>query len=230
MRPYRLNNMLQSSTVKFLKQLKNNNNKEWFDKNRPAYESARADFSAFVSAIIKAHGKSDPEIATLEPKNCIFRINRDVRFSKNKAPYKNNLAASFDRGGKKSIFAGYYFHMEPGDSFIGGGIWMPEANELKKIRQEIDYNFEEFSAILKNKKFRSVFGTLDESAEYKLSRPPKGYDDENPAIEFLKLRSFIAMVPVKDEDITSKALTKKVLEAFAAIQPLIKFLNRAIEE
>ncbi len=221
--------MLQSSTIQFLRQLKKNNSKEWFDKNRPLYESAKTDFAAFIDSLIKMHSKNDEEIATLEGKNCTFRINRDVRFSKNKSPYKTNMGASLNRGGKKSAYAGYYFHLEPGGSFAGGGIWMPEAGDLKKIRQEIDYNWEEFRGIITGKKFKSVYGKLDESAEFKLSRPPKGYDEENPAIEVLKLKSYIAMIPLKDEDLTAKTLFKKVTDAFSALQPLLVFLNRAID-
>ncbi|MBC8035164.1 MAG: DUF2461 domain-containing protein [Chitinophagaceae bacterium] len=221
--------MLQPATIKFLQQLKKNNSKEWFDKNRPAFEAAKKDFAAFVGTLIDAHGKTDPEIAALESKDCVFRINRDVRFSKDKSPYKTNMGASINRGGKKSIFAGYYFHLEPGGSFAGGGIWMPDPNDLKKIRQEIDYNYEEFKQITGSKKFKASFGTLDESEEYKLSRPPKGYDEKNAAIEFLKLKSFVAMIKIGDEDLTTKALQKKATDAFAAIQPLIYFINKAIE-
>lgn len=221
--------MLQTSTIRFLQQLSKNNNKEWFDKNRSMYDAAKKDFVEFIDNIIKQHGKNDPSIAALQGKDCIFRINRDVRFSKDKSPYKKNIAASIDRGGKKSIYAGYYIHIQPGESFVGGGLWMPMPDELRKVRQEIDYGFDEFKAITGNKKFKAIYGKLDESEEFKLSRPPKGYDESNPAIEYLKLKSFIAIAPLKDEDITSKGLTKKVLDAFSAVQPLLNFINRAIE-
>jgi len=222
--------MLQSSTLQFLRRLSRNNTKEWFDKHRPAYESARADFAGFISLLIDRHGRQDPEIVVLQAKECIFRINRDVRFSKDKSPYKNNMGASIKRDGKKSIFAGYYFHLQPGgESFAGGGLWMPGPAELGKVRQEIDYGLEEFKAILTDKKFRAVYQGLDESAELKLIRSPKNYEENNPAIEYLKLKSFITLTTFSDSELTDKGLTKKVLAAFSAIQPLLRFINRSIE-
>src|ERR1700752_3186448 len=133
--------MLQKSTLKFLKDLRKNNTREWFEKNRPKYEAAKEDFALLVDNVIKQLGKKDEAIASLIAKDCTYRINRDVRFSKNKAPYKNNMAASLIPGGKKSINAGYYIQVQPGgESFIGGGRYMVEPLELKKIRQEIDYS------------------------------------------------------------------------------------------
>src|SRR5471030_2771432 len=137
--------MLKPSTLKFLKDLKKNNERDWFEKNRKAYEAAREDFASLIDAVIAEFGKKDKTIASLTAKECMYRINRDVRFSKNKAPYKNNMAASLIEGGKKSIFAGYYFHFQPGaNSFVGGGRYMVEPDLLKKIRQEIDYSWTEF--------------------------------------------------------------------------------------
>src|SRR5450631_3458500 len=119
--------MLQRKTVNFLKDLKKNNNRPWFDKHRPAYENAKLDFGDFIQSIIHKHSKKDPTIGSLKAKECMFRINRDIRFSKDKTPYKSNMGASINRGGKKSMFAGYYFHLEPdGKSYVGGGLWMPE--------------------------------------------------------------------------------------------------------
>ncbi|MEO6329933.1 MAG: DUF2461 domain-containing protein, partial [Ginsengibacter sp.] len=144
--------MFQSSTILFLKTLAKNNNKIWFDEHRSNYLAAKSDYENFVSALIKKVGNFDLDIKELQPKECTFRINRDIRFSKDKTPYKTNMGASLNRGGKKSIYAGYYFHLEPGNkSFAGGGLWMPVAPELKKVRQEVDYNFDEFTDILKNK-------------------------------------------------------------------------------
>ena len=220
--------MLQPPTFKFLKDLKKNNNKPWFDEHRKQYEAAKADFIALVNGVIEAHGKKDASIASLKAKECIFRINRDVRFSKNKAPYKNNMAASINSKGKKSMSAGYYLHCEPGKSFIAGGIYMPMPEDLKKIRQEIDYNLDEFKKIIATKKFKTVYTELSAGEDMKLSRPPKGYEPGNPAIEFIKLKSFIATTPITDAALTSKDLTKKIVQAFEAIQPLIQFVNRAL--
>jgi uncharacterized protein (TIGR02453 family) len=221
--------MLQPSTLKFLKDLKKNNTKEWFDTNRKVYESAKQDFETLVQAVITLHGKKDEEITLLKPKDCMFRINRDVRFSKDKSPYKTNFGAFINKGGKKSIFAGYYFHCAPGENFVGGGLWMPMPDALKKVRQEIDYCFDEFSKIISNKKFKTIYGEVHRGEDMSLSRPPKGYDDSNPAIEFIKLKSFIAMKNLDDKDMMDKDLSKKITEAFDALQPMIKFLNRALE-
>ena len=221
--------MLQTSTLKFLKDLKKNNTKEWFDANRKVYEAAKQDFEMLVQAVIAQHGKKDEEILSLKPRDCMFRINRDIRFSKDKSPYKTNFGAFINRGGKKSIYAGYYFHCEPGENFIGGGLWMPMPDALKKVRQEIDYCFDEFSKIVNNKKFKTIYGEVHRGEDMILSRPPKGYGDDNPAIEFIKLKSFIAMQKLDDKDMTDKNLAKKITEAFEALQPMIKFLNRALE-
>ena len=222
--------MLQQSTLTFLKDLKKNNVKEWFDANRKSYEAARADFIQMLDEVLKVHTKKDEDIAAFNGKDGVFRINRDIRFSKDKTPYKTNLAAGFARGGKKSIYAGYYLHIEPeNNSLIGGGIWGPEAEVLKKVRQEIDYSFAEFSSIIHNKSFQKVYGDLYKDKEVLLSRPPKGYDENNKAIDYLKMKSFIAMKPLKDEELTDKNIIKSITEALAALQPLLRFLNAAIE-
>jgi uncharacterized protein (TIGR02453 family) len=220
--------MLQSSTIKFLKDLKKNNNKPWFEAHRPVYENARKDFEIFIQSVIDQHGKKDPSIKNLVARNCMFRINRDVRFSKDKSPYKFNFGASINPGGKKSPLAGYYFHLSPGDSFAGGGIWMPLPGDLKKIRQEIDYNLAAFKKILAAKKFKSVYGDLSRDPEYLLSRVPKGYEPGNPAAAFLKLKSLIAGIPLKDVELSAKDLLKKTAAAFDALQPLIEFINESI--
>jgi uncharacterized protein (TIGR02453 family) len=221
--------MLQPSTIKFLKDLKKNNNKPWFDAHRPQYETAKQDFAEFIQLLIDRQGTKDNTIASLKAKECMFRINRDVRFAKDKSPYKSNFGASIIKGGKKSIFAGYYFHCEPGQSFAGGGMYIPTPEDLKKIRQEIDYNLVDFKKIIGSKKFKAIFGDLDRSDEFLLSRVPKGYESDNPAAEYLKLKSFITFVPLSDKDLTSKALVKKTLEAFETLQPLLNFLNSAVE-
>ncbi|HLX90376.1 MAG TPA: DUF2461 domain-containing protein [Puia sp.] len=221
--------MLKDTTIKFLKDLKKNNNKVWFDANRKKYEAMREDVEIFVQGVIDSHGKRDPSIKGLKAKETMFRINRDIRFSKDKSPYKTNMGASINRGGKKSIYAGYYFHLEPGDSFAGGGIWMPMAPELKKIRQEIDYNLDEFKKIIGSKKFNSVYGELDKGEDVSLSKVPQGFDKDNPAAPWLKLKSILAMRSFSDKDLQSKDLGKKVLESFEALQPLVEFINKSLE-
>jgi uncharacterized protein (TIGR02453 family) len=220
--------MLQSSTLKFLKDLKKNNNKPWFDAHRKEYEAVKGDFAFFVQSVIDKYGRKDESIAHLKVKDCMFRINRDVRFSKDKSPYKDNMGAYMSSGGKKSPLGGYYFHCQPGRCFVGGGLWMPMPPELSKVRQEIDYNFNEFKKIIGAKKFKAVYGDLSRDAEYVLTRVPKGYEVNNPAAEYLKLKSFVAIAPLKDTDLTSKDLLKKVQDAFETLQPLIRFLNESI--
>ena len=221
--------MLQLTTIKFLKDLKKNNNKPWFDKNRKVYEEAKADVARFIQAVIDQHGKKDASVKTLLAKDCMFRINRDVRFSKDKSPYKTNFGASINKGGKKAWDnAGYYFHLEPGNCFAGGGLYGPMPDILKKVRQEIDYNFAGFKKIIGSKKFKSIYGDLDRSAEFLLSRVPKGYEPGNPAADYLKLKSFIAISFFSDADLTSKVLVKKTVEAFETLQPVIEFINECL--
>lgn len=220
--------MLQSSTLKFLKDLKKNNNKPWFDANRKRYEEAKKDFETFIQQVIDGFGKKDKAIAGIKAKDCLFRINRDIRFSKDKSPYKTNFGASINKDGRKAFSsAGYYFHLEPGQCFLGGGIYQPMPDALKKVRQEIDYNFDEFKKIIGSKKFKAVYGDLDKSDEFLLSRVPKGYEPDNAAAEYLRLKSYIALAPLSDADITSKTLLKKTTDAFETLHPLVDFINES---
>jgi uncharacterized protein (TIGR02453 family) len=222
--------MLAASTLQFLKKLDKNNNKAWFDENRKQYEAAKLDFANLTGQVITQFGKKEPSIALLQPKECVFRINRDVRFSKNKAPYKNNMGASIKAGGKKSLTAGYYIHLEPGGkSFVGGGLYMPDAGIVGKIRQEIDYNYAKFLKTVQNKKFVAQYGGLDFSEGMSLVREPKGYEKDNPAIAYLKLKSWVATAPLSDTALQDKNLATQLTKAFEYLQPLISFLNEALE-
>ena len=221
--------MLQSATIKFLKDLKKSNHREWFEKNRNVYEAAKADFENFTSKILDSFSKKDPTIAHLKAKDCLFRINRDVRFSKDKSPYKTNFGMSISKEGKKGIGAGYYLHLEPGHAFVGGGLWMPMAPELKKVRQEIDYCWDEFKAIITSKKFKTTYKDINKDEGMSLSRPPKGYDESNPAIDYLKLKGFVAMKSLADEELQSIGLIKNVEAAFETLKPMLDFINRAIK-
>jgi uncharacterized protein (TIGR02453 family) len=221
--------MLEPQTLKFLSGLKKNNNRDWFEKHRPQYEAAKIDFQNFIQLVIDDFGRKDLSIAGNIARNCVFRINRDIRFSKDKTPYKTNLGASITKGGRKSPLAGYYFQCEPGNSFIAGGLWMPENDNLKKTRQEIDYNWEEFQALLKEKKFKATYKDLYKGKDISLANMPKGYEKDHPAIEYLKLKSFIAETKIDDADLTKATLHKKTVAAFEAMQPLINFINRALD-
>jgi uncharacterized protein (TIGR02453 family) len=220
--------MLQSSTLKFLKELRKNNNKPWFDAHRKQYEAAKNDFENFIQSVLENHSKNDPDLKELTAKKCMFRINRDVRFSKDKSPYKTNFGASMDKGGKKSGLAGYYFHLEPGKSFLGGGIWMPQPDALKKVRQEIDYCLDEFKKIMSVRKFQTVYGKLYTGEGIQLSKVPQGFERDNPAAEYLKFKSWLVLADLSDSTLTSKELIKKTVDAFSVLQPFIKFLNRPL--
>jgi len=220
--------MLQASTIKFLKDLKKNNNKPWFEKNKSVYLDAKEDIELFVEQVIEGLGKIDADIKPLHPKNSTYRIYRDVRFSKDKTPYKINMGAYLNKGGKKMPTAGYYFHCEPGRNMAGGGLWMPMAPELNKVRQEIDYNFAEWTKIIGNRNFKKVFQDGLEKEDV-LSRPPKGYDDENPAIEFLKLKSFLVTRTFTDAELQAKSFLKELLKTFEVMGDFVHFVNRSLE-
>jgi uncharacterized protein (TIGR02453 family) len=220
--------MLQSSTFKFLKELKRNNDKVWFDTNRKVYEVAKSDFYAVVDDLIEGISKFDKSITGLKAKDCVFRINRDIRFSKDKSPFKINMGASISAGGKKINGAGYYFHCEPGQSFAAGGFYMPMPPQLTKIRQEIDYNFNEWKNIIEHTTFKKYF-TKGVNGTTSLIRPPKGYNENNPAIEYLKMKGFIVIRSFTDTKLQEKNIIKEILKTFEAMKPMISFLNAAIE-
>ena len=220
--------MLQPSTLKFLKDLKKNNNKSWFDKNKNLYLGSKEDVERLVETVIEGFGKIDPEIATLQPKDCTYRIYRDIRFSTDKTPYKSHMGAYLNKGGKKAPTAGYYLHIEPGKSMAGGGLWMPMAAELNKVRQEIDYSFPEWSGLLKARAFKKNFPKgLDQ--EEILSRPPKGYDLSNPAIDYLKLKSFVVTRTFTDKEVGASDFVRELLRTFESMKDFIYFLNRSLE-
>lgn len=213
--------------LRFLRKLKKNNNKVWFDENRTLYEGSKKEIEQLVMDLVESFGKTDATIAHLTPRDCLFRINRDVRFSKDKSPYKTNFGIAITSGGKKSPLAGYYLHIEPGASFVGGGLWMPQPPVLAAVRQEIDYNFNELQKLLKSASFRKQYGELYKGDDVSLSRVPKGYEADNPAAEFLKLKSFLAMKQLDDAEVASGKLVKTSVEAFKALKPLVDFLNQA---
>lgn len=212
--------------LSFLKELSANNNKEWFDDNRKTYETLRKDWIDFAALAIAEVGKFDKEIALLEPKQCIFRINRDIRFSKNKLPYKTNFGLSLSKGGKRDDFCGYYLHVQPGACFVAGGSYMPMPPKLAAIRQEIDYNAEEFLAIVTHKTFKNSFGELGGET---LQRPPKGYEVNNPMIDYLKHKSFIAEHKLSDKALLEPTFFAQMLSHFKAMAPFNQFLYRAME-
>lgn len=208
----------------FLTELKINNHKAWFDGERDRYQQLRLDFIAFVADLIERASVVDPSLAGLEARNCIFRINRDVRFSANKNPYKTNFSAYLAKGGKKFPGAGYYMHFEPGASFMAAGIWMPEAPLLKSLRQEIDYGFAAFQDLLA----APELGTFMFEGE-QLTRPPKGYEQDNPALQYLKYKSFVLKQSFDPTSVQSKAaLLGYFQQSISHLAPFVHFLNQAL--
>lgn len=216
--------MINKSTLTFLKKLKKNNHRDWFHANRESYAVASADFRAFIALLLVEFTKMNPKLDGLQLKDLVFRINRDVRFSANKAPYKTNFGAYLAQGGKKAGRAGFYIQVEPGNSFIAGGCWMPPAPQLKSIRQEIDYNLDDFNSILGGKSFKKQFGEL---SDCRLKTNPKGYDKSNPAINHLRQTSFIVEQVLEDDDLLAPSLTKQCVSAYQAMLPFLEFLNRS---
>lgn len=218
--------MLQKSTFQFLLDLKNNNHKAWFDEHKNQYQEAKQDVEQTVGHVLHALSKYDTNFAELKPAQCLFRIHRDVRFSKEKIPYKTNFGASLNSLGKKSSFAGFYLHIEPGASFCGGGLWLPPTPLLQTVRQEIDYQTEEFLTLLNESQFKRFYKDL--SNEHRLQRIPKGYEEGHPAEKYLKLKSFVAMTPLSDSQLTTPKAPETIAQTLWALNPLIQFINRSI--
>lgn len=213
--------------LSFLSDLKNNNNREWFDLNRDRYLKAKTLFEEKVNLMIGEISHFDPSIGMPAAKDSIFRIFRDVRFSKDKLPYKTNFGAFVANGGRKTARAGYYIHIERGASMVGGGIYMPEPDVVKKLRQEIYYNAAGFKKLIEEKKFKKTFGKL---AEFdKLKRPPKDFDASFPDVDLLMYKSYTVMHPLADEVVLSDRFPQKVLEVCSTMKEFNQFLNKAFE-
>lgn len=217
---------MNSIPIQFLGKLKANNNRDWFNENKTEYEEARKIFEIFVTSLINEISLFDKQISGLEAKKTVFRIYRDVRFSKDKTPYKTAFGSYIAPGGRKSTSAGYYFHIEPGNSFFAGGMHRPPSENLSKVRQEILYNVDEYKSIINNKGFKNSFG--DVKGE-KLKRPPKGFPADFPDIELLKQKEYIVIHNVNDDIILKDNFLDYSTKLFEKIKPLNDFLNRALD-
>ncbi len=218
--------MISPNVLQFLEFLKKNNNREWFRANKPLYEEAKVEVESFVNQLIPAVRKFDNEIGILSPKDCMFRIYRDVRFSKDKSPYKINFGGFITKGGRRAGNAGYYLHIEPQNSFLGGGIYMPAGASLKAIRQEIYYNIDEFRNIINDNDFIKNFRQLEGE---KLVRPPKDFPPDFEEIELLKFKSYVVLHPLSDKILLSEDLQNFVIKIFKSMLSLNHFINRALE-
>ena len=221
--------MITNATLAFLRELKGNNERVWFTEHKGEYQHAYGEMLDTVVQLLVAISGFDQDIATsgLDPKSCLMRINRDIRFSKDKSPYKTNFFAFISKGVRKGPFGGYYFHIEPGATFAGGGIYMPEPIVLEQLRREIDAHFAEWQSIMSQNEFCSQFpeGVLPSG---KLVRPPKGYEAMNPALEYLKFEGYYTQRFFADDELTAPGFVGEVAKSFRVVTPLVKFLNRAL--
>lgn len=221
--------MLTKEAIAFIDDLGKNNNTEWMHANKKRYEAYKKDYHQFIASVLEQMKILDPSLEALEVKNCTFRINRDIRFSKDKAPYKTNIALWISTNKFRKNSAGYYVHFEKGNSFIAGGLWQPEPNDLKKIRQEIAFFNDDLQKILTEKSFVKEFKALTTTEENSLKTAPKGYDPNHPAIVFLKLKSFTCSQKIEDALFLESDFSKKIAQKLIAIKPLNDFLDRALD-
>lgn len=214
----------------FLLELSDNNNRAWFVMNKPRYDILRAEFLALVTELITQIAKFDPAVIGCEPKKALFRINRDVRFAKDKAPYKTTFSASILPSGRKKPSEGggpaYYFQIDAnGKLFFAVGEYMPPADRLRAVRNLIVDDPKGFASVLKNKAFKEQFGSLQE--EGKLIRPPKGFDADDPNIEYIKLKNFIVWTEVSLNKNAPDLLLPQLVAGFKAAYPLVAWLRTA---
>ncbi len=215
---------IKKSTLDFLTAVKCNNNRDWFMANRPLYVEAKDNFDSFVQQIINEIIHFEPILKGLEAKSCVYRFNRDIRFSKDKSPYKSHLGAFIVKGGKQNgdKFAGYYFHIEPGKSILAGGAYTPPSPWLAAIREKISESPDEFIKIINSKSFIKYFKNIDGE---KLKSMPRGYAADHPQSEFLKFKSYLIMNEVPDKMVVSNDFSDHVIKVFVAMKPFNDFIN-----
>lgn len=218
--------MITAATFDYLNLLSRNNNREWFQQNKPLYEKVRGDYEAFVADLIPEISMIDPSIGMPGVKDCVFRIYRDVRFSHDKSPYKTQFGAFIGKGGRKTTGVGYYIHVEPGKSFAAGGVYQPQPDVLKLLRSEIYFNSKEFRTIISEPSFVKMFEKLDEFDKIKLA--PKDFPADFPDIDLLKYKSYIVSREFADEEVTDNGFRQKLMTTFGAMLPFHEFLKRAM--
>lgn len=211
------------SNIEFLKLLKKNNNREWFSKNKDKYLKEHENIIAFADELLLAMQKHD-DIETPSGKASLHRIYRDTRFSKDKTPYKNNWSGSFSRATKK-LRGGYYFHIEPGNSFAGGGFWAPNPPDLKRIREEINYDAKPLRAILKSKTFINTFGSLEGE---QVQTAPKGYPSNHPDIDLLRYKQFLISKSFTDKEVLSDNFLKELNQTFKNMRPFFDYMSEVL--
>ena len=211
----------------FLSDIRDNNNREWFLENRKRYEESKEQMLFFTELMIQEIRKFDSEIPMMSPKDCLFRIFRDVRFSKDKLPYKTHMGSFIAAGGRKSMRAGYYIHIEPGNSFLGGGIWCPQPDPLRAIRSEILDNAEDFKKIIEDKEFSKYYKMIEGD---KLKMAPKGFDKNFEDIELLKYKSYAFGSQIGDSRILNENFAEYSVSAFEELYKANRFLNSSLDK
>lgn len=211
----------------FLKDLKKNNNRDWFLQNKDRYDVIKEKFDLEVEKLILGLNQIDPDIRNLAAKDCTWRIYRDTRFSFDKTPYKTHFSAFIAKGGKKSPYSGYYIHLEPGNCLIGGGVWCPDSRILNTIRKAIYIHTDEFLSILNNPQFHSNYPELDQ--EDKLKVLPRGFAKDFAHPELIKLKNYLVSKELQDNFFDDTEWNKKAIELFSIQYPFHKFLNHSIE-
>ena len=212
---------LSQATLDFISDLQQNNERDWFQKNKGRYEEAKQDYMQFVDTLLKGVAGFDEVAQNVTAKDTMYRIYRDVRFSNDKRPYKDHFCSFVAEGGKKSVNPGYYLYINPNNnSSINCGLWMPPSPALKAVRQELDYNLEQFESIINNPEFKKYYTQVSGET---LKTNPKGYDSENPAIKYLRHKTWNASHPLPDKLLTSDALYDTCLGAIKAAKPFVDF-------
>ena len=218
---------ISPDTLAFLGELKQKKTRDWFAHNKKRYDAARAEFIAFVEAVMQGLYAEVPELREQQAKDTLFRIYRDVRFSNDKRPYKDHICAYLCADGRKSIKPGYYLHIKPGgQSFLAGGAWFPPAPELKALRQEIDYNYDELQQLLSAPDFQKYFSGLEGDG---LKTTPKGYEASHPAIDLLRRKSLNMSHALTDAQVLAADFLPYVITVLKAMKPVNDFLMRAYE-
>lgn len=213
--------------LNFLQLLDQNNNRDWFHAHKSDYQDARALFEQILGQVISGLAQVDPRIKGIRASDAIFRIYRDTRFATDKTPYKNNFGAHLSRGGKNSGEPGYYFHIQPGESFLSGGIYMPPTDKLKAIRKEIFLFPEDFIALIEEPAFVKNFTFFQDD---KLKRPPLGFPADFPLIEYLKYKHFCPWVPLPDDWLGYPDLSSRIVDLYTKMKPFNDFIYRALED
>ena len=211
----------------FLRNLAANNHKSWMDANRGDYHQARALFAALVQEVLAGLQDFEPDMRGLAPADVMYRINKNDRSQRDPEPYKRRMGAGMKRGGRHAPWAGYFLAVQPdGHSWMGAGIWQPDPARLARVRQEIHYNGAEFLALRENSALRHSFpaGLQGE----RLQRPPRGYDQHTPDLEWLRLKEFTVAATFPDADVLRPDFGARVVAGLRATQPLVRFLNHAL--